>query len=211
MKRTSKTTARADVPSPIDFHDLAQARTWMEDTVRIRPWRPRFFAAFAGALNRYGHGNARVLELGSGPGHLAAAILDACPISEYVALDFSDAMHELAREHLGPLADRVRFDRRDFREADWLSGFSPFDAVLTLQAVHETRHRDRSPALFRQIHSSLKPGGLFLYCDHYLPQVTNPDLYLERDEQPLALAAAGFTDIERVLDEGGMALYGAFR
>src|SRR5690348_6256249 len=198
-----------DVPSPIDFHDPAQARTWMEDTVRIRPWRPRFFAAFVAELKRSCERNARILELGSGPGYLAAAILSACPVAEYVALDFSDAMHGLAKEHLGRLVDRVRFERRDFREPDWTSGLPAFDAVVTLQAIHETRHRNRAPALFRQIHGSLKPGGLFLYCDHYLKVVANPDLYLARDEQPLALAAAGFTNIERVLDEGGMALYRA--
>lgn len=198
-----------DVPSPIDFHDLSQARTWMEDTVRIRPWRPRFFAAFAQALNARSERPARVLELGSGPGHLAAAILSACPVYEYVALDFSDAMHELAREHLGDLASRVRFERRDFREPDWPNGLSFFDAAVTLQAIHETRHRNRAPALFRQIREILKPGGLFLYCDHYLNLVTNPALYLERGEQPTVLAAAGFANIECILDEGGMALYRA--
>ena len=86
---------------------------------------------------------------------------------------------------------------------------TPVDAVLTLQAIHETRHRNRSPALFRQIRESLKPGGLFLYCDHYLKLVANPALYLEREEQPESLAAAGFTNIERLHDEGGMALYRA--
>jgi len=197
-----------DVPSPIDFHDLSQARTWMEETVKLRPWRPRFFAAFAEALRSHS-GLASVIELGSGPGHLASAILKQCAIKEYVALDFSDAMHELAKEHLGELANRVRFERRDFRDADWARGFLPFDAGVTLQAIHETRHRNRTPALFRQIRESLKPGGLFLYCDHYLPQMMNPALYLEREEQPMALAAAGFTNIERVLDEGGMALYRA--
>ena len=197
-----------DVPSPVDFHDPAQARDWMEHTIKMRPWRPRFFAAFAEALNGYG-GAARVLELGSGPGHLAAAILNACRISEYVALDFSDAMHDLAKEHLGDLASRVHFTRRDFREPDWALGFPPFDAAVTLQAIHETRHRDRAPALFGQIHSSLKPGGLFLYCDHYLEPGKNPGLYLEREAQPEALAAADFTNIKCILDEGGMALYRA--
>jgi SAM-dependent methyltransferase len=198
-----------DVPSPIDFHDPEQARTWMEETVRIRPWRPRFFAVFVAALNASFNGPVRVLELGSGPGHLAGAVLKRCRIAEYVALDFSDAMHDLARAHLGGLADRVRFERRDFREPGWAIGLSPVDVVLTLQAVHETRHRDRTPALFRQTREVLKPGGSFLYCDHYLEPGKNPALYLEREEQPDALAAAGFVDIERIHDEGGMALYRA--
>jgi hypothetical protein len=41
-----------DVPSPIDFHELAQAREWEAQTIVKRPWRPQFFAAFATALNR---------------------------------------------------------------------------------------------------------------------------------------------------------------
>src|SRR5262249_45602588 len=116
----------SDVPSPIDFHNPAEARAWMEDTVRIRPWRPRFFEAFARALNESGLSLSRVIELGSGPGHLAAAILNRCIVGEYIALDFSDAMHALAKEHLAELASQVQFVRRDFREGDWASGVSSF-------------------------------------------------------------------------------------
>jgi hypothetical protein len=67
-----------------------------------------------------------------------------------------------------------------------------FDATVTLQAIHETRHRNRAPALFRQIRAILMPGGLFLYCDHYLNLVTNPALYLERGEQSTAFGRSGF-------------------
>jgi hypothetical protein len=40
-----------DVPSPIDFRDIAQAREWEQATVKHKPWRPQFFAAFASVLN----------------------------------------------------------------------------------------------------------------------------------------------------------------
>src|SRR5690242_11363302 len=132
-----------DVPSPINFHDPAQARAWMERTARVRPWRPEFFAAFSAALRTRGSHPLRILELGSGPGQLAAAVLRTCNVSQYVALDFSFVMHELAREQLGALAGKVRFVKRDFRLPNWNAGLGKFDAVLTLQASHETRHRDR--------------------------------------------------------------------
>jgi hypothetical protein len=53
----------ADIPTPIDFHDIAQARAWMERTIAIRPWRPAFFDAFAAALTDLPR--ARIIELGA--------------------------------------------------------------------------------------------------------------------------------------------------
>jgi SAM-dependent methyltransferase len=198
-----------DVPSPIDFHDPAQARAWMERTARNRPWRPEFFRAFSAALNASSSHPLRILELGSGPGQLATPVLKNCRVSQYVALDFSGAMHDLAREQLGPLAAKVKFIERDFRKAEWNAALGKFDAVLTLQAAHETRHRDRLPDLLRRTRACLKAGGLLLYCDHYRGTLKNPILYLERQQQPRTLSAAGFVHIERLLDRGGMALYSA--
>lgn len=203
-----------EVPSPLDFHDLSQARAWVEDTVRRRPWRPRFFEAFAGALSAEEAPVRRVFELGSGPGHLAAALLERCPIERYVALDFSPAMHLIAEEHLGPLAGRVSFHVRDFREADWAAGLDLADAVVTHQAVHEVRHKDRQPALFAGVHAALRPGGLFLICDHYweagVPWKEVP-LYLTPDEQLTMLADARFEELKVLHDEGGMRLISARR
>src|SRR5438874_11029361 len=165
-----------DVPSPIDFHDPAQARAWMERTAAIRPWRPEFFRAFSVALNARSSHPLRILELGSGPGQLAAAVLKNCRVSQYVALDFSAAMHDLAREQLGPLAAKVKFVERDFRVPEWNAALGKFDAMLTLQAAHETRHRDRLPGLLQRARASLKAGGLLLYCDHYRGSLKNPVL-----------------------------------
>ncbi len=198
-----------DVHSPIDFHDPTQARVWMERTTRNRPWRPEFFRAFAVALNTRSSHQSRILELGSGPGQLAAALLGSCRVSQYVALDFSAAMHDLARERLGPLAMKVKFIQRDFRTPDWNLMLGKFDAVVTLQAAHETRHQDRLPDLLRRTRQCLKTGGLLLYCDHYRGTLKNPVLYLERQRQPHALREAGFVHVKRLLDKGGMALYSA--
>ena len=103
----------------------------------------------------------------------------------------------------------VKFIKRDFREAAWAQGLGKFDAVLTLQAAHETRHTDRLPRLLREIRQCLKRGGIFLYCDHYRWALRNPGLFLEREAQPRVLRDAGFRNIKRLLDRGGMALYRA--
>ena len=181
----------------------------MERAAKTRPWRPEFFRSFAAALNVRSSHPLRILELGSGPGQLACAVLKSCPVAQYVALDFSNAMHDLAREQLGPLAAKVKFVRRDFRRAEWNVALGKFDAVLTLQAAHETRHRDRLPDLLRGARACLKAGGLLLYCDHYLGTLKNPVLYLRRQEQPQTLRSLGFVHVDRLLDKGGMALYRA--
>jgi cyclopropane fatty-acyl-phospholipid synthase-like methyltransferase len=197
-----------DVPTSVNFLEPAHAREWTHDAPKKRPSRSRFFACCGNALAALGE--PRVLELGSGPGHLARAIVEHCPTQRYVALDFSVAMHALARDHLGALAERITFVTRNFRDPAWPTGLGTFDAVVTMQAVHETRHKRHHVPLLERARSLLVPGGLLLYCDGYLRETTKyADLVMTRDEQPLALERAGFTDVQRLLDDDVMALYRA--
>jgi len=195
-----------DVPIRVDFRDPATARTWIEDTRIKRPYRPRFFAAFCDALSS--RPKLRILELWSGPGQLARELLVHCDVQSYVALDFSPAMHEIAAEHLGELARRLTFITRDFREPAWPADLGPFDAIVTLQAAHETRHKRHLVPLLERARSVLASGGLVLYADHYLtPDTKLPALSPARADQPLALERAGFVDVHLRYEEGNMALW----
>jgi SAM-dependent methyltransferase len=195
-----------DVPIRVDFRDPATARVWIEDTRIRRPYRPRFFAAFCAALAA--RPKLRILELGSGPGQLAREILLHCDVDIYVALDFSPAMHEIAAEHLGELASRVTFVVRDFREPAWPSDLGTFDAVVTLQAAHEARHKRHLVPLLERARTVVALGGVLLYADHYLtPETKWPALSPARADQPLALERAGFIDVQLRHEEGAMALW----
>ncbi len=195
-----------DVPIRVDFRDAATARAWVEETRIKRPFRPRFFAAFCEAL--VASPKLRILELGSGPGQLAREILVHCDVQHYVALDFSPAMHAIAAEHLGELAHQVTFVTRDFREPGWTEGLGTFDAVVTLQAAHETRHRRHLVPLLTRARTLLEPGGTLLYADHYLdPDTKLRTLMLEREDQPRSLERAGFAGVELRYEEGSMALW----
>jgi SAM-dependent methyltransferase len=195
-----------DVPIRVDFRDPATARTWIEDTRIKRPYRPRFFAAFCAALAS--RSKLRILELGSGPGQLAREILVHCNVHTYVALDFSPAMHEIAAEHLDQLASRMTFVTRDFREPAWPSGLGTFDAIVTLQAAHETRHKRHLVPLLERARTVIAAGGVLLYADHYLtPETKLPALVPARADQPLALERAGFVDVQLRYEEGNMALW----
>jgi SAM-dependent methyltransferase len=198
-----------DVPIRVDFRDDATARAWIEDTRVRRPYRPSFFAAFCAALAQR---SMRILELGSGPGQLAREILSHCDVQSYTALDFSPAMHAIAAEHLGELAAQVTFVIRDFRDPAWSESLGEFDAIVTLQAAHETRHARHLVPLLERACTLLVPAGVLLYADHYLtPETTLPTLFVARDDQPRALERAGFVGVQRLYEEGTMALLGGRR
>ena len=148
----------ADVPSPIDPCDPKDAAEWAATAMTKRPWRVDFFARFAEHVLALA--GRRVLELGSGPGFLAEVILRSVPGVDYTLLDYSAAMHELAIERLGELGRSARFACADFRRRDWMNGLSRFDAVVTMQAVHELRHKSRAEGLHRQARGLLAPGGV---------------------------------------------------
>jgi len=201
-----------DVPNPINFHDLAEAQEWVKQAEQRRPWRAAIFELFADTLNQHSDREISVLELGSGPGLLARQILADCKVRSYVAVDYSAAMHTLAGRVLTPFSGRVEFVQRDFRDVDWRRGLPTFDAIVTLQAVHEVRHNRHIPKLLSEIYDSLARNGLFLFCDHYSDPHSSElhsKLYLTREEQPVVLADAHFADIRCLFEKDGMAFYSA--
>jgi SAM-dependent methyltransferase len=190
---------------------MADARHWAESAMEKRPWRLAFFRSFAAELEALGRYGLSILELGSGPGFLAEHVLAALPSADYWALDFSAAMHELARERLGDKADRVRFLLADFKADGWANGLGHYDAVITMQAVHEVRHKRHVPSLLTTVGELLTPGGVFLMCDHIVGEggMTDSNLYMTQSEQKEALLGAGFSQVDLVKAESGLVLWRA--
>ena len=195
-----------DVPSPIDLRDPADARAWIRDAEARRPWREQVRAAFARVL-----GAApvrRVLEIGSGPGLLAERVLRTCEIESYTLFDFSEPMLQLARERLG--ADpAASFVLGDFKQAGWTARLAaPFDAILAMQSVHEIRHKRHVPALYRELHAIVRPGGLLLVCDSVPPDESArmTALHSTEAEQHHAMTTAGFADVMTELVVHGLYL-----
>lgn len=209
MTRTDP--ALADVPSPIDLRDPMDAQAWADTADQKRPWRTEFFEVFARQLQQASPPVQSILDLGSGPGFLAAHLLQAFPAVAYTALDFSGAMHALAHERLGDAAARVDFTVRDFKSASWVEGLASPDAVVTHQAVHELRHKRHALTLHSQVRALLNPQGLYLVADHFAGEggMRNDQLYMTVAEQKAALLAAGFTQVAQVLLKGGLVLHQA--
>jgi SAM-dependent methyltransferase len=202
--------ADEDVPTLIDFRDAQHAWEW-ERTAQARPGRAEIFETFRRELQRLGSANLAVLDLGSGPGFLASHLLDVMPDLQLTLLDFSAAMHELARQRLGPRAEHVCFVHRNFRDAEWPLGLGPFDVVVTNQSVHELRHKRHAHVLHAAVRNVLKPGGTYLVSDHYFGDggLQNDQLYMTMAEQRAVLHGAGFSYVERVAAFGSMVMHSA--
>jgi SAM-dependent methyltransferase len=184
-----------DVPLRVDFRIPEVTAQWAAEVEGKRPWRPQLRDAIAARTG------GRVLELGCGPGHLAERVLQGDrPVTEYVLLDFAEPMLALARERVrSPLA---RFVCRNFLDPAWGNGLGHFDSVITMQAVHELRHKRRASTLYRQVLDILAPGGVLVVCDHEpvwkgggLTEAEVKKLSSTADEQHVAMRAAGFTQV----------------
>jgi len=201
----------SDAPSSIDFRRMDVARDWARSATEKRPWRKEFFQAIAQGLRGLNLDNLSVLELGSGPGFLARHLLEGFPSATYVALDFSSAMHALAREHLGALADRVRFLELDFKASHWSAELPTFNSVVSMQAVHELRHKRHAALFYRAVRSLLQTGGIFLMCDHFAGEggMTDTALYMTPEEHEQALLAGGFSRPRELRRDRGLILFRA--
>jgi len=199
-----------DVPSPIDLRNPKDAQEW-ERTAQARPGRAEIFEAFGRELGALGKRPLAVLELGSGPGFLAAYLLNAMPALTLTLLDFSAAMHDLARARLGSHADRVTHVERDFKQPGWSHGLGSFDAVVTNQAVHELRHKRHAAALHAAVRAVLKPGAPYLVSDHCFSPggLGNDQLNMTLTEHRDALLNAGFSETALVTMAGSLVMYRA--
>ena len=201
-----------DVESPIDLRLMADAREWAA-TAEQRPGRNEILNRIAEEAAQRTCRSPLILELGSGPGVLAERILQRIPDARYTALDFSPAMHVLARTRLANFLDRIAFLERSFKLETWTEGLQPFDLVVTNQAVHELRHKKYAEKLHRQVRGLLKQDGSYLISDHFSDPggLPSTELYMTMDEQIQALLGAGFVSVDRIVSKGSLVLHLARR
>ena len=197
-----------DVPYSEDLQDPSDARAWVEAADRKRPLRVHIRRAIVNQLRLLAPG-ARVLELGSGPGLLAEQVLLNCAaIARYTLLDFSEPMLEMSRDRVARFPS-AEFVNADFRSEDWMQYLTaPYDAVVSMQAVHEVRHKRHVPKLYGQVHGLLAGDAPFLIADR-VPEDDLPRsaaLFMTEQEQTRALTDAGFRDIRVVMSGDALVL-----
>jgi tRNA (cmo5U34)-methyltransferase len=123
----------------------------------------------------------RILDLGTGDGRLLALVKHQHPNTEAIAIDFSPAMLEAAKQRFaGNPSVAVLTHNLD----NPLPDLGKFDAVISSFAIHHVVH-ERKRTLYSEIHGLLNAGGVFCNLEH----VASPTPRLHEE----FLRANGFT------------------
>jgi SAM-dependent methyltransferase len=165
-----------------DIVDKEQAAAWIGrwdvQQQRGMPEREdRFTALIDAVAEGTGRADPLVLDLGCGPGSLSVRLLDRIPGATVVAVDADPVLLELGR---AAWADRagLRFTDLDLRLTGWAGRLGldrPADAVVSTTALHWLLPPDLA-AMYAEVASVLRPGGLLLNGDHLAEDEASPAL-----------------------------------
>lgn len=113
------------------------------------------------------------LDIGSGDGILAAAILNRYPVAKGVLLDFSGPMIEAAENKLINYRDQLVFVNADLDDKNWINSFEEINETFSVIVSGFTIHHQpdyRKKEIYSEIYKLLEPGGIFLNLDHVSSQ-----------------------------------------
>ena len=114
---------------------------WLARSLRERGCRPK-----------------RVLDFGCGTGTATPFFFKILEVESFVGLDVSEKSLAIARATHG--SSQVRFE-----SCEHYCGVAEFDLAFCNGVFHHLPLEERPTAL-RQIHESLRPGGLFALCEN---------------------------------------------
>jgi SAM-dependent methyltransferase len=175
--------------------DRETARTWIDRwEAQQQGYLPdredRFTALIDAVAEAAGRPDPLVLDLGSGPGSLAVRLLRQIPAATVVALDADPLTLGLGRAAWAGLPG-LRFADADLRTPGWSAELGlerQPDAAVSTTALHWLTGAQLA-AVYAELASVLKPGGVVLNGDHMHVDDSEPVLrrlgraLIEREEQ----------------------------
>jgi trans-aconitate methyltransferase len=111
----------------------------------------------------------KIIELGSGEGLLAEALLTRFPHATLTALDGSESMRQAATAHLNPFGARARVAAFDLAALDWWDRMFGADLVVSSLSLHHVNDAKKQ-YLYKAAADRLSPRGALLVADIVEPQ-----------------------------------------
>lgn len=142
------------------------AQRWRAFQESYVPDRERQLAAISDHVEVATWGRAgRILDLGSGPGSVADAVLLRCPAARAVAVDLDPWLIELGRR-TARAGERIDWVGADLRRPAWVAAVpgGPYDAVTSATTLHWLDHSEVR-RLYGDAARLLACGGTLLVAD----------------------------------------------
>lgn len=111
----------------------------------------------------------KILELGSGEGLLAEALLTRFPLASLTALDGSESMRSEATTRLAAFGERARVAVFDLTALDWWDRMFGVDLIVSSLALHHLNDAKKQ-YLYKAAAERLSPRGALLMADLVDPQ-----------------------------------------
>jgi SAM-dependent methyltransferase len=145
-------------------------RRWERQQQSYLPSREARFTALIDAVEAgTGRPDPLVIDLGCGPGSLAARLLDRLPAATVVAADADPLLLALGQAVHGGRGG-LRFVDLDLRRPGWPASLGldrPADAAVSTTALHWLPP-GQLRAMYAELATVLRPGGLMLDGDHLM-------------------------------------------
>ena len=124
-------------------------------------------------LRNNGQKIERFMDIGCGDGILSAFVADNFPGAKGILLDFSSTMLDAARIKLKDFSEDMDFVKADYGHSNWLEKIKGqenqlYDAIVSRLSIHHQPDA-RKFAVYEEIYSLLKPGGIFINIEHVAP------------------------------------------
>ena len=157
------------------------ARTWVDrwdrQQERYITDREERFAVITDVVEESaGRPDPLVIDIGCGPGSLAARLLERLPDATVIGIDADPLLLGLAARTYQ--SERLRLVEADLRTASWAGTLDldrPADAAVSTTALHWL-DRDQLAATYTATASLLRPGGVLVNGDHLFEGVDAPAL-----------------------------------
>ncbi len=133
------------------------------------PRRQEMVATLVAAVPFTPDDTVTILELGSGDGRLAEALLTVFPRATLTALDGSESMRREASSRLAMFGDRVRVAAFDIAALDWWDRMFGVDLIVSSLCLHHLNDA-RKQYLYKAAAERLSPRGALLIADLVDPQ-----------------------------------------